>query len=202
VTRTVEARTRRELVRGAAVSAAAATALSWPGRAAAQAGPPESDAELLERTLRTEHLVVVAYRQALASGVLSPPVALAVREILGQELTHVATLERELRARGAQPAEPPRDVVAAQRAFAAHQMHTSLTNLHSQNACLKLLIDVETVAESAYLEAIAKLTEPRLLRLSAEIMGAEAQHWTALSAVRHRGDVMMSVPYPFVGGST
>ena len=93
-------------------------------------------------------------------------------------------------------------MVTAQRGFAAHHMYTSLTKLPSQNACLKLLIDVETVAESAYLEAIAKLGDARLLRISAEIMGAEAQHWTALSSVRHHGDVMMSVPYPFVGGST
>ena len=196
------ARTRRELVRGAAVAAAAAAAFSRPAGAAAQAGPPVSDAELLERTLRTEHLVVVAYRQALASGALSAPVARAVREILGQELIHIATLERELRQRGVQPARPPRDVSAAQRGFAAHHMDLSLTKLPTQNACLKLLINVETIAESAYLEAITKLTDARLLRISAEIMGAEAQHWTALSSVRHHGDVMMSVPYPFVGGST
>ena len=176
MTRTVEARTRRELVRRAAVSAAAVAALSRPGAAAAQAGPPESDTQLLERTFRTN--------------------------IWGYFFMTLATLERELSARCAQPAGPPRDVVTAQRGFAAHHMYTSLTKLPSQNACLKLLIDVETVAESAYLEAIAKLGDARLLRISAEIMGAEAQHWTALSSVRHHGDVMMSVPYPFVGGST
>jgi hypothetical protein len=189
-------------VRRAAVSAAALAALSGPGEAAAQDGPPESDTALLTRTLRTEHLVVVAYRQALASGALSPPVDRVVREILAQELAHVATLDRELTALGAEPAEPPPDVVAAQRGFASHHMYTSLTNLPSQRACLKLLINVETVAESAYLEAIAKLADPRLLRISSEIMGSEGQHWTVLSSVRHHGDVMMSVPYPFVGGST
>ena len=51
-------------------------------------------------------------------------------------------------------------------------------------------------------DAVRFVADPHLLRLSAEIMGAEAQHWTALSSMRHHGDVKMSVPYPFVGGST
>ena len=75
-------------------------------------------------------------------------------------------------------------------------------DLHTQNECLKLLVDVETVAEDAYFVAIGKLRDPGLMRLSAQIMGCEAQHWTLLSAARHHGDVMMTVPYPFVGGTS
>jgi ferritin-like protein len=201
VTGEVVAQTRRELVRRAALSAAAVAALSRPAPASAETGPPESNTELLQRTLRTEQLVVVAYRQALGSGALSASVARLVKEILGQELTHVAALDRELRRLGAEPAAPPRDLVSAQRGFAARNMHMSLTDVRSQRACLKLLINVETVAETAYLLLISKLDDPRLLRLSAELMGSEAQHWTVLSSVRHHGDVKMSVPYPFVGGS-
>jgi rubrerythrin len=207
VTATVEARpTRRELVRGAtlsraAMSAVAGAALGAPA-ASAQGTAPDGDTRLLGRTLRVEQLVVIAYRRVLASRALSPRVTRTVQAMLGQELAHVATLQRALEARGAQTPAPPRDLVAAQRRFAARQMFTSLTDLPTQKSCLKLLIDVETTAESAYLEAIAKLSDAQLLRMSTEIMGCEAQHWTVLSAVRHHGDVMRSVPYPFVGGST
>jgi rubrerythrin len=186
---------------GAAMSAVAGAALGAPA-ASARGTAPEDDTSLLGQTLRVEQLVVIAYRRVLASGASSSRVARTVQTILGQELAHVAALERALEARGARPPAPPRDLVAAQRGFAAHHMFTSLTDLPTQKSCLRLLIDVETIAESAYLEAIAKLSDAHLLRMSTEIMGCEAQHWTVLSAVRHHGDVMRSVPYPFVGGST
>ena len=195
-------RTRRELVGAAAGSAAALSALSWPASASADSGPPESNAALLGRALRVEQLVVIAYRRVLASGALEAKVARQVEEILGQELVHVATLERELSALGASPPAPPRDLAAAQRALATHHMYTSLSDLRNQKACLKLLVDVESVVEGAYFRAIGKLTDPRLLRMSAQILGCEAQHWTALASIRHHGDVEIAVPYPFVGGST
>jgi Ferritin-like domain len=194
--------TRRELVGGAALAAAAGAALSLPDFARAQGAPPASDVRLLKRTLTTEQLVVVAYRHTLASGKLEPGTAQLVRRILGQELVHVATLERALLALGAEPPEPHGDLVSAQRGFAIHHMYTSLTELPDQNACLRLLVDVESVVEGAYFEAIGKLTDAQLLRMSCAIMGCEAQHWTLLSSVRHHGDVLITVPYPFVGGST
>ena len=47
-----------------------------------------------------------------------------------------------------------------------------------------LLIRVEEVAEGAYYHAISKLTDPRLLLRSAQIMASEAQHRTILSETR------------------
>jgi hypothetical protein len=194
-------RTRRELVGGAAAAAtASALALAQRGNAAVPAR--ESDAEVLGRTLKVEILLVVAYHQVLASGALKPAVVPQVREILGQELEHVATLQRELKRTGAPVPAAPRDLVAAQRALAAHHVSTSLQGLRTQNDCLKLLIDVESLAEGAYFDAIGKLTDASLLRASGEMMGCEAQHWTVLSAIRHPGEVFFSVPYPFVQGST
>ena len=194
-------RTRRELVRGAAASAVAAAGLAAPGAAAAQSAP-DGDPRILGRTLQVEQWVIVAYRSALASGKLEPALAAKVRGFLAQELVHASTLSNALARRGAPIPPAPRDVAAAQRGFATRHMYTSLTNLRDRKACLKLLIDVESVAEGAYFEAIGKLKDPALLRLSAQIMGSEAQHWTVLSAARHHGDVMISVPYPFVQGST
>lgn len=193
-----ERRTRRELVGWAAAGAAAVGLIG--GEAAAAAGAPGDDTDVLRRTLLIDQLVVIAYRKALGAGVLVPQVAAKVRAILGQELEHVAILERALRSLGALPPPPPRDLTAAQRALTAHHVTTSLTDLHTQKQCLKLLIDVETLAEDAYFVAVGNLSDAALLRTCAEIMGSEAQHWTVLSSARHHGDVMMSVPYPFVGG--
>lgn len=194
--------TRRELVGGAALAAFAGAAAALPDAALAEGSPSDGDIRVIARTLGIEQLVVVAYRHALASRKLDPGTARLVRRILDQELAHVATLERALRTLGAVPPAAPRDLVAAQRGFADHHMYTSLTALPDQNACLRLLVDVESVAEGAYFEAIARLTDARLLRTSCAIMGCEAQHWTLLSAARHHGDVLITVPYPFVGGST
>ena len=194
-------RTRRELVGGAAVaSAASALALAQTGRAAVLA--PGSDGEVLGQTLKVESLVVIAYRRVLASGALKPAVAPQVEGILGQELEHVATLQNELKRIGAPVPPEPRDLAAAERGLAAHHVNTSLDGLRTQNDCLKLLIDVESVAEGAYFDAIGHLTDASLLRTSAAIMGCEAQHWTVLSAIRHPGEIFYSVPYPFVQGST
>jgi hypothetical protein len=194
-------RTRRELMGSAMLAAASGCALS--GAVAADAAAvPITDANLLQRALGVEHLVVIAYRRVLSSGTLTPGLAGKVHSILGQELQHVAMLEHALGRLGASPSPPPQDLPAAQRALSSHHVGASLMDLHTQNQCLKLLVDVETVAEDAYFVAIGKLRDAGLLRMSAQIMGCEAQHWTVLSAVRHHGDVMISVPYPFVGGTS
>ncbi len=177
----------------------AASVLLRPELAAAAAGPAPNDATVLTRTLQIEQLVVTAYRSVLASGVVTAAVASRLRTMLAQELDHVAVLERALHNLGAP--SPTTSATGAQRELAAHHVHLSLAHLPSQHECLRLLIDVESLAEGAYFSAISKLTEPGLVRTSAEAMGCEAQHWTVLSALQHHGDVTRSVPYPFVQGS-
>jgi hypothetical protein len=194
--------TRRELVRGgiAATAAAAASTLARPVRAgAATAVPAQSDATVLVDTLRVEQVLVIAYRTVLASGVVTTAVARRLQAMLAQELQHVAGLERSVQALSAPV--PRTTTRAAQKMLAAHHVHVSLTGLRDQHEGLKLLIDVESLAEGAYFSAIGKLSDPALIRASIEAMGSEAQHWTVLSALRHRGDVTRSVPYPFVQGS-
>jgi hypothetical protein len=168
------------------------------GAAAAQA----SDASALRHALGVEQLVLIAYRKVLSSGALEPAVARMAEQFLGQELEHVAILKRALAGLGASAPPAPRDLPAAQRALAVHHVTISLTDLRTQRDCLRLLVDVETLAEDAYFKAIGKLTDAALLRTSAEIMGCEAQHWTVLSSARHHGNVKIAVPYPFVGGTT
>ena len=55
--------TRRELV-GSTAAALAAAGLAGAETARAEA-PPPTDGEVLRRTLQIEHVVVIAYRQAI-----------------------------------------------------------------------------------------------------------------------------------------
>src|SRR2546421_67738 len=91
--------------------------------------------------------------------------------------------------------------VSAQRGLSVHHVPRSLTQLGTARDCLKLLIDVESVAEGAYFDAVASLGDAGRMRTAAEIMGCEAQHWTVLSGLLNRFNVLRSVPYPFVAGS-
>lgn len=196
--------TRRELVRGGLAAglggALAGSMLAAPVASAARGST--GDAEILSKTLSVEQLVVFSYQRAVASGALESGVAGQIRGMLSQELRHVAMLESALRSLGATIPSAPRDVASAQRALATHHVVRSLTDLHTQFNCLKLLIDVESVAEGAYFSAIASLSDPGHVRTAAGIMGCEAQHWTIISELLNDYNVMRSVPYPFVAGST
>ena len=193
-------RTRRELVGSTAAVAIAAAGLLGATEAARAAKAPPTDADVVRRTLQIERVVVIAYRQAIASGALAPPVAGQLEQILGQEHEHVGILEAALRSLGEPPPAPPSDLPTAQRLLTSHHVNASLLQLRTQDQCLRLLVNVETLAEEAYFTAVGQLSDAALLRTSTQIMGCEAQHWTVLSTVKHHGDVMTTVPYPFVGG--
>ena len=192
--------TRRELVSRGIASVAAASVLTATLETTAAASM-ETDAQLLAATLAVEQLVLVAYHHVLASGALEPRTKRIVRHLLGQELEHVSALGRELIRLGGRPPSRPTDLASVQKALAAHHVADSLTNLHSQHECLKLLVDVETVIEGAYYMAMSKLGDPRLIGTSAAIMACEAQHWTLLAGLQHHGDISISVPYAFVQGA-
>jgi Ferritin-like domain len=81
-------------------------------------------------------------------------------------------------------------------------VNASLTDLHARADCLRLLVDLESVAEGAYFTALKTLGSTELIRLSAEAMACEAQHWTVLSGLRNPGIYVKSVPWPFVTGSS
>jgi Ferritin-like domain len=192
--------TRRELMQDGAAAAAVAGALGLAGAAAAAAATAPVQARALTHALQIEQLVVIAYRQVVGSSVLTPSVAGQLQTHLTQELEHVGLLERALASRGELVPTPPA-LPAAQAALTRHGVHWSLTHLTSQHNCLKLLVDVESLAENAYFKAIQQLTDLALARICAEIMGCEAQHWTVLSGFLNHRDPMKAVPYPFVEGS-
>lgn len=192
--------TRRELVRSG-VGLVAAGSLVGAVASAAGAEPPPSEPEALAPALAIERLSVIGYDQVLASGALSSAVRPQLEALLAQDRQHVATLEQVFRRTGAPLPQGPADVAAAQAMLTRHQVHRSLTHLPTQHDCLRVMIDIESLAEGAYFKAMPRLTDGTLVRTSAAIMGSDAQHWSVLSGIQHKGNVKMSVPFPFVFGS-
>lgn len=162
---------------------------------------PPSDIELLGKALDVERLMALAYRQVLDSGLLAPDFHRVISPHLGHELSHVGALADQLRTLGAPAPTGPLDLKTANAVMAQHGVSDSLTSLHTQNECLKLLVDLESVAEGVHYTALKDLRRPGLQRLSAEIMACEAQHWTVLSGLRNPGQYNKAVPWPYVFGT-
>lgn len=197
--------TRRELLRtgleaGAAAAAGVGISAALAPVAQATSAPSQDEARALAHALEIEQLVVLAYRRALSSGVLRPPVKGQLQTHLAQELEHVAVLERAAAERAMNiPASP--SLASGQAELSGHGIPWSLTRIRSQHDCLKLLVDVESLAENAYFQAVGRLQDLKLARTCAEIMGCEAQHWTVLSGFLNHRDAKKAVPYPFVQGT-
>jgi Ferritin-like domain len=192
--------TRRQLVAGALAAAAGGLAVT-PEAAVAAAGVP-SDADTLSKILEAERLLVLGYRRVLASGTLAPGEDDALRPFLGHELEHVSTLAARLGALGVVADAAPMDVKTGEALLAKHHVPGSLTDLHSRTDSLRLLVNLESVAEGAYFTALGTLGSADLVRLCSQVMACEAQHWTVISGLRNPGIYVKSVPWPFVTGSS
>lgn len=192
--------TRRQFVAGT-VSAAAGGLVVAAGPALADTGVP-SDSEALAKILLIERLVVLGYRQVLASGSLASGDAAVLAPFVSQELEHVSALVARLQALGSPAIAPQLDVEAGNGLLAKHHVPGSLTDLHTRTDCLRLLVNLESLAEGAYFTALKTLGSAELVSLSAQAMACEAQHWTVISGLRNPGIYVKSVPWPFVTGSS
>jgi len=190
--------TRRQLMAGA-VAAAGIVVVADPALADA---PPVSDADALAKAFEVERLMVVAYRRVLASGTLAPDIERAIAPYLGHEIEHASAVAAALAAIGVNADTGPLGVGTADELLSKHNVPGSLTDLHSQNDSMRLLVDLESVAEGVYFTALKTLSTAGLQRLAAQIMACEAQHWTAVSGLRNPGEYVKAVPWPFVTGSS
>jgi len=189
--------TRRQLVAGA-VAAAGIAVVGDP----ALADAPVSDADALSKALEVERLMVLAYRRVLSSGTLAPNIERAIAPYLGHEIEHASAVAAALAAIGVNADTGPLGVGTADELLSKHNVPGSLTDLHSQNDSMRLLVDLESVAEGVYFTALKTLSTAGLQRLAAQIMACEAQHWTAVSGLRNPGEYVKAVPWPFVTGSS
>jgi hypothetical protein len=196
--------TRREVIAGS-LAAAGFAAFAGPAAAATTtttttASVP-SETEVLALMLTLERLMVLAYRRVLASGTLEPSVQPTVTVQLDHEVQHVAAVAARLTALG-QPAPTGQlDLASGQALLAHNKVSGSLTHISDQRDALRLLVNLESLAEGVHYAAIMDLSTPSLIRLSAQIMSCEAQHWTVLSGIQHPGQYVKAVPWPFVQGN-
>jgi Ferritin-like domain len=208
--------TRREMVAGAVAAGGAALGGAVVGGAvvggavlggataasAAADAAPMNDAQALSDALEIERLIVLAYQRVLASGALQTDIQRAITPYLGHEVEHVRAVAARLRAIGVSAPTSPLAVSAGAALLSKHDIPGSLTDLHSQNDCLRLLVDLESLAEGVYFNALKVLSTSGLQTLAAQIMACEAQHWTAVSGLRNPGAYVKAVPWPFVTGSS
>jgi Ferritin-like domain len=192
--------TRRELLRGAITGAALGSLAPAALNTSQAAAAAETDAQALHAILAVELLLVFCYQQVLVSGALAPEAEPAIRHMLGQEQTHVDVMTDELANLGQVPPLGPSSVGAADAELDALHASGSLSALHTQQDCLRLLEGVEQLAQGAYYMSITKLADPRLARLCASILGAEGQHYTVLGDLLHPGEIDKAVPNAFVEG--
>jgi Ferritin-like domain len=203
--------TRRELVARGLAAAGAGARLAIVGTAgiavaaapaSASADAPLTDPQALSKALEVERLLVLAYRRVLSSGALAPDIERAIAPYLSHEIQHVSAVAAALAGMGVKASTGPLDLNAAGDLLSKHNIPVSLTNLHSQNDALRLLVDLESIAEGVYFTALKTLSTQPLQRLAAQIMACEAQHWTAVSGLRNPGQYVKAVPWPFVTGSS
>jgi rubrerythrin len=161
---------------------------------------PDSDAGVVYSALRVELLAVYVYQQVLAGGKLGATAQELARGILQHELTHASTLKAELARLGTAPPAPPARVSAADDQLAKLHSSGSLTAVHRELGALDLLYDIEAITLGTYYTALKRLSDPRLMRVAAEIMGAEAQHAAALGGLLHPGKWDRVVPVASVEG--
>jgi len=186
---------------GALAAAGGAAGLAVAA-APACADAPVTDAQALSKALDVERLMVLAYRRVLASGALAPDIQRAISPYLGHETEHVSAVAAALAKMGVNADTGPLSLSAAGAALSMHNIPVSFGDLHSQNDCMRLLVDLESVAEGVYFTALKTLSTAPLQRLAAQIMACEAQHWTAVSGLRNPGQYVKAVPWPFVTGSS
>jgi Ferritin-like domain len=194
--------TRREVVAGAFAVVGAGAGLAVVADSAAADSPPLTDAQALSNALEVERLVVLAYRRVLASGALEANIERAIAPYLNQEIQHVSAVAAALAAMGVRADTSSLSLDAAGDLLSKHNIPVGLTGLHSQNDALRLLVDLESLAEGVYFTALKTLSTQPLQRLAAQIMACEAQHWTAVSGLRNPGEYVKAVPWPFVTGSS
>jgi rubrerythrin len=157
---------------GSAVFVAACGDDDDDGRSAAAAMEngvgSERDVAILNAALDLENTAVAAYTAgaALLKGALLETGKL----FLAQEQEHAAGLAQAIRDLGGTP----------NKAKPAAAYAKGFPKLRSQNDVLRFAVDLENTAVAAYVDAIPKLSDPKLRQTAAAINTNEAEHISVL----------------------
>ena len=172
--------TRREALVGAAAASLAAPAI-------ASAAP--GDVVPLTSLMRLEQALQFAYAEAANDA--DAKVRAIARELGAHEGEHVAALATDLEAMGARRPRPPasiEDVEALLRPL----------GIERGDDGLEYLLAIEEAVISAYVLALGRLRDMRLLQTASSILGSQAQHAVVLRAALRRDPI----PAAFEAGST
>lgn len=160
----------------------------------------ETPAERLHRLLSVELLLLFCYQHVLGASILKPRARQVLTPFVAHEESHVQALTRMLQRLGGQMPSAPPNVAAADRRLAHRGVSERLGQLTGSGDAVRLLLDVERVVAGAYFVALIKLDDTALIRLAAQIMGAEAQHEALIGELLYDGDAQRAVPYGLVQG--
>lgn len=185
--------TRRELVRGN-------PALAHP-----------DDPGHLTRLIAFETLAIQVYGLAEESTHIGVRGKRLVSELRRQELAHAVALQEALErlAPGGAPAASLPGQTASigaaltagvEQTLTAVEIPADFAKLTDERAWFHLLEELENRLQGAYNGALRDLVDPSAATLAARILASEAQHSTALSRLRHPGNVAQAVPTGLVVG--
>jgi Ferritin-like domain len=195
--------TRRQLLAGGIGAAAGLAGMSAVAQAdTSTQGQPtptwEQDANVLQSLLASERMLEYGAEKALGSGKLGHDAGQLVLLILANEEEHVAALQARLRALhlprarthspSTQPAVPK-------------EVEGLFSDIKQEVGALQGLVQVENLVQSAYFIAVGSFHDPRLSAMAAEVLAVEAQQWTLLELLLHRGDPTKGAPHPAIRGS-
>lgn len=199
--------TRRQLLLGGVGAAAGLSAVapalaqadaSDHGQGQSNASPKLQDGQILQKLLYNERLLMFGYEHALGTGFLHHDARELCLLQLAHEEEHLAALKTHLSAlklprsslqHSDQGPIPPADVAEL------------LTIVKDERTALQVVVQIENVGQSGYFVAAGTFQDRKLIRLAAEVLACEAQHWTMLVDLLHRGDATQAVPHPTVRGS-
>jgi bacterioferritin (cytochrome b1) len=141
-----------------------------------------ADVDILNSALDLEHTAIAAYTAGIP--LLTGTARAAAKQFLAQEFAHASVLSSTVAHAGGKPNQPSPSY--------------DLGHPRREADVLRLLLMLERVAISAYIDAIPKLTPGSLRSTVASILTTEAQHVSVL-----RSELGLApVPAPFVTGST
>jgi rubrerythrin len=158
---------RRGLRLGATVVAASSIPLLLSVRNAfAAAG---SDRDVLVGAIKLERIAVLAYGEAISSGLLSARLTAVARRFRDHEQAHADKLVTALTDLGGTP--PPEPAVKD-----VDTVVKGIGEVSTQADVANFAIELELAAIAAYYDAHRKLVDGKLLQAGASIMADEAQH--------------------------
>ena len=181
---------RRELF-GWALAGAVVT----PSVAGAADNPPG-----LVTVLEVDQVALFVIEDLLSGGKLHGTAAGVVGRIHQHEQAHVQLLTIEVARLGQKAAPAPRSVAQADRRLTALNASGRLGHVRTGDDALRLIYDVESMVIGRCWEVLHTLTDAALIRTTAEIMAAEAQHASAIGGLLHPGKWERVVPVGSVQG--